>query len=251
MYPELITIGAFSLGSYGVLIALAFIAGIMLASKLSIKEGYGKDDILDLGLVAIFTSVIGARALYVIVWWEYFAKEPARIFKVWEGGLVFYGGLIGAVIGTAVWLKIKKKPVLKTGDICMPFVALAHAIGRIGCFLNGCCYGRVSEKYGLVFPGVGDNVPHLPVQIYESVLNFINFIFLIVFYRFFKKRDGEVFFLYFINYAVIRVIMEFFRGDAERGMFAGLSTSTFISIVVIIFGAAGIIFIRLKNGKKV
>ncbi|MFW6210646.1 MAG: prolipoprotein diacylglyceryl transferase, partial [bacterium] len=219
--------------------------------RLSIKEGYGKDDILDLGLVAIFTSVIGARVLYVIVWWEYFAKEPLSIFKVWEGGLVFYGGLIGAVIGSAVWLRLKKKPVLKTGDICMPFLALAHAIGRLGCFFNGCCYGKVSEKYGVVFPGAGDNLPHLPVQLYESAMNTVNFAVLMVFYRFFRKNDGEVFFLYFINYAVIRTVMEMFRGDAERGMMFGMSTSTFVSIIILIFGLSGFIYIRLKNGKKV
>ena len=247
MHQVLFNIGSLEIRVYGVMTAIAFLAGIYLSSMLAKKKGINPDFILDLGLVAIACSVIGARALYVAVWWKYYALHPVEIFKVWEGGLVFYGGLLGAVLGGMVWVKFKKMSILKTGDIIMPFLSLAHAIGRIGCYYNACCYGAVNAKYGVIFPALGDNLPHLPTQLYESALNFLNFIILILFFRNSKRKDGAVFFLYFFNYGVIRIIIEMFRGDPERGFFFGLSTSTLISVLMILTGLAGILF--LKPGK--
>lgn len=251
MHPILFTIGTLEIRVYGVLTAVAFLTGIYLSSMLAKKRGINPDIILDLGLVIIICSIIGARALYVIVWWKYFAVHLAEIFKVWEGGLVFYGGLIGGFIGGIAWGRYKKLPAFKIADIIMPFLALAHAIGRIGCYYNACCYGAMSENYGVIFPGIGDHLKHLPTQLYESALNFMNFIVLILFFRNKKRKTGDVLFLYSFNYGIIRLIIEMFRGDPERGTVLGLSTSSLISIFLIAVGIIGFIYLRLKKQKTV
>lgn len=249
MHPVLFNIGGFEIRAYGVLIALAFFTAIYCAAALAKKKGFKEDDILDIGLVAIVFAVIGARLLYVMVWWEYYMKNPVDIVKVWEGGLVYLGGFIGAFAGGAWWIKRKKLPFLKLADIVVIFLPLGHAIGRIGCFLNGCCYGKTSESCGIVFPAIGDGLPHIPTQLYESAANFLNFIFLISYYRFVRKKpDGEAAFLYFITYGIIRFILEFFRGDPERGRVLCMSTSMFISVIMILTGVSGIIYLRKKHG---
>ena len=249
MHPILFNLGPLEIRVYGVLTALAFLTAIYLASMLAKKRGYGPDVILDLGLVVIISSVIGARSLYVMVWWKYFAAHPVEIFKVWEGGLVFYGGLIGSFIGGILWVKHKKLPVLDIADMCVPFVALAHAIGRIGCYFNGCCYGAVTEHWGVIFPAIGDNLKHYPTQIYESILNFLNFVVLILFFRNRKRMQGDVLFLYALNYGVIRMIIEIFRGDPERGTVLFMSVSQFISVFIIAIGVGGLVYTRMRKKK--
>jgi phosphatidylglycerol---prolipoprotein diacylglyceryl transferase len=249
VHPVLIDFGFFQLRSYGLLTAIAFLAGIMLASVLAQKEGEKKDDIYDIGLVAVAGGIIGARLLYVFANWGGFAADPVSIFRVWEGGLVYYGGFLGALAGSVWWVAANRRDFFKLADICMPFLALGHAIGRIGCFLNGCCYGVHSEKCGVDFPGISGG-PFLPVQLYESALNFMNFAFLLLYYKNKKRKKGDVFFLYFLVYGIIRFAMEFFRGDPERGTVAGISTSMFISLFMIASGAAGLVYLRVKSGKE-
>ncbi len=247
MHPVLLNIGGFELRSYGVAVALAFLVGIISAAKLAKREKLNEETVYDIGVAAIISSIIGARILYVIVNFDFFSKNPVSVFKVWEGGLVFYGGLAGAITGTWIYLRIKKISFFDYADIFAPLIALGHAIGRVGCFLNGCCYGAVDHKYGIIMPGAGDGLPHLPVQLYESGLNFINFIFLFFWYLKLRKKRGEVMFVYMISYSVIRFFMEFFRGDEERGFIMSLSTSTAISIVLFLAGITG--FILLRSGK--
>jgi phosphatidylglycerol---prolipoprotein diacylglyceryl transferase len=247
MHPILFSLGPLEIRVYGFLTALSFITAIYLASVLAKKEGFNPDVIFDLGLVVIISTVIGARILYVMVEWKYFAANPAAIFKIWEGGLVFYGGLIGSVIGAIFWLKHKKLPFFPIADICIPFLAVAHAIGRIGCYFNGCCYGAVNEHCGVIFPSIGDGLMHIPTQLIESALNFLNFIVLILFFRNKKRKTGDVLFLYLLNYGIIRLIIEIFRGDPERGTVFFMSTSQFISIFMIVIGIAGFVYLRLKK----
>ncbi len=247
MHPVLFNLGHLEIRVYGLLVAVGFLVAIYFAAYLAERQGIKKDVIYDLGFVIIISSIIGARLLYVFVWYKYYLKNFHEIFMVWKGGMVFYGGLIGALIGGFLYIKIKKLPFLKIGDICIPFVSLAHSIGRIGCFYNGCCYGKIDEKCGVVFPVLEDGKPHLPTQIYESILNFINFFILIILYKYFKKKEGFIFYLYFINYSIIRLIIELFRGDEERGQILFLSTSTFISIIMMIIGIAGLLYLFSKK----
>ena len=247
MHPILFNIGPLEIRAYGVLTALAFLTAIYMASMLAKKRGMNPDIIFDMGLVVIMTSIVGARLLYVIVWWKYFGAHPVEIFKIWEGGLVFYGGAIAGFFGGLAWVKYKKLPALQIADICLPFVALAHAIGRIGCWFNACCYGAVNEQFGVIFPALGDNLKHYPTQLYESAMNFLNFVVLILFFRNKKRKDGDVLFMYCFNYGIIRMVVEIFRGDPERGTVMFMSTSQFISAFLIATGIVGFIYLRVRK----
>jgi phosphatidylglycerol---prolipoprotein diacylglyceryl transferase len=247
MHPVLFSLFGLEIKTYGVIAAVAFLTGIYLSAKLGEREGIKKDSMLDLGLIIIICSLAGARLLYIMIAWKYYLKNPLDMFKVWEGGLVYFGGFLLSVGGVFWWLKRHKLPFLKVTDILVPFTALGHAIARVGCYFSGCCYGR-PDVHGVVFPCLQDNIARVPVQIYESAANFFNFLVLILFYRFAKRKEGDVFYLYLLNYGVIRMIMEmFFRGDPERGTVFFLSTSAFISVFLILAGAAGLIYNRVAG----
>ena len=220
MHPVLFKIGPYSVYSYGAMLALAFLVCSFLAKRRAASIGMDGEKILDFTILLIMSGVIGGRIMFVILDLEYFKTRPLDIFKLWEGGLVWYGGLILAVISGAVFLRIYKMPILKTADLMMPYVALGQAIGRIGCFLNGCCYGKT---------------PALPTQLFESAA-------MLIVYLILRRRvpsNGRTFFLYLILYSVFRFFNEFIRGD-NMLVIMGLTFSQFIS--VIIFTAAVILW---------
>ena len=213
MHPVLFKIGPYSVYSYGAMLALAFLVCSFLAKRRAASIGMDGEKILDLTVLLIMSGVIGGRIMFVVLDLEYFKTRPLDIFKLWEGGLVWYGGLILAVISGAVFLRIYKMPILKTADLMMPYVALGQAIGRIGCFLNGCCYGKT---------------PALPTQLFESAAMFIVYLIL-------RRRvpsNGRTFFLYLILYSVFRFFIEFIRGD-NMLVIMGLTFSQFISLIIL------------------
>lgn len=220
MHPVLFKIGPYSVYSYGAMLALAFLACSFLAKRRAASIGMDGEKILDFTVVLIISGVIGGRLMFVLLDLEYFKTRPLDIFKLWEGGLVWYGGFILAVISGAAFLRINKMPMLKTADLLMPYVALGQAIGRIGCFLNGCCYGKSIA---------------LPTQLFESAAMFIVYLIL-------RRRvpsNGRTFFLYLILYSSFRFFIEFLRGD-NMLVIMGLTFSQFISIIV--FTAAVILW---------
>jgi phosphatidylglycerol:prolipoprotein diacylglycerol transferase len=251
MHPILFEFAGLKITTYGLIVAVAFLSSIYLASGLAKKQGINNELIFDLGFIIIIWAIIGARLLYVIIWYKEYIKDPISIFKVWEGGLVFYGGFIASFIASLWWIKRKKLNFLMLADIIAPFIAFGHSIARIGCFFAGCCYGRPSDCHGIlceaVFPALNDNIPRYPTQIYESFANFLNFIILIIFFKKFKNKNGDVIFLYLLNYGITRMIIEFFRGDPERGKILFLSTSTFISIFMVLSGILWFSYFRNKK----
>lgn len=255
MHPILIEFAGIKITTYGLIVSTAFLSSIYLASELAKKQGIKSDVIFDLGIIIMMWGIIGARSLYVLIWFKDYIKDPIAIFKVWEGGLVFYGGFIVAFLAALWWTQRKKIDFFMLADITAPFIALGHSIARIGCFYAGCCYGRASACHnhfcGVVFPALGDNIARYPTQLYESFANFLNFLILIIFFKKFKNRNGDVIFLYFLNYGIIRIIMELFRGDPERGKILFFSTSTFISFFMILIGMLWFFYFRSKKyGKK-
>lgn len=254
MHPVLIEFAGLKITTYGLIVAIAFLSSIYLASELAKKQGIKSDIIFDLGFIIIIWAIIGARLLYVLIWYKDYIKDPIAIFKVWEGGLVFYGGFIAAFLAVLWWAMRKKMDFFILADIIAPFIALGHSIARIGCFFAGCCYGRASDCHnlfcGVVFPVLGDNIARYPAQLYESFANFLNFLILIIFFKKFKNRNGDVIFLYFLNYGIIRMIIEFFRGDPERGKILFFSTSTVISLFMIFTGVLWFLYFRLKKTWK-
>jgi len=254
MHPILFEFAGLKITTYGLIVAVAFLASIYLAAELAKKQGIKSDIIFDLGFIIIIWAIIGARLLYILIWYKDYIKDPIAIFKVWEGGLVFYGGFIASFFAALLWIKSKNLDFFILADIVAPFIAFGHSIARIGCFFAGCCYGRESNCHhllcGVVFPALGDNITRYPVQLYESFANFLNFLVLIFFYRKFKSKNGDVIFLYFLNYGIIRIIMEFFRGDPERGKILFLSTSTFISLFMVFVGILWFFYFRHKKYGK-
>ncbi len=251
MYPVLFKIpifGGITIYSYGVMVALAFLIGVLWVSRESRRVGLDSARAVDLGFYVIVAAIVGSRILHIAISeWDRFIANPLIFFKIWEGGLVFYGGLIAAVAIGIWYMRRHRMPFLLTSDVFSPGIALGHAIGRIGCFLAGCCYGRVMDGhawYSITFPHnphtfAPQGMPLYPTQLMEASGELINFAVLFVL-RYFKRFDGQIFATYLMIYAIVRVIVEYFRGDVERGLLIEpwLSTSSLISIFMFAAGVA-------------
>jgi phosphatidylglycerol:prolipoprotein diacylglycerol transferase len=257
VYPILFHLGSFPVHSYGVMIALAFVSGLWTATLRSRRERISGEIIADVTLWIMIGAIIGARAVYVTTYWrEEFADQPfSEIFMIQHGGLVYYGGLIGSMIAGMIYIRWKKLPLWKITDILAPSIALGNVLGRIGCLLNGCCYGRVcAAPWAIRFPNgsyaweqhyqqglVGEHDPSLPVhptEIYDALLNFIVYLFLAWLFRH-KKFDGQIFATYLLCYAVTRSFVEHFRGDYSNLHYHfGLTPAQLVSVPIFIAGLA-------------
>ena len=247
VHPIALQLGPLSIHWYGVMVAVAFLAGLWTASKRGLREGVAAETIVDLGPWLIVGTIVGARTLYVISYWhEFFEGKPvAEIFMVWKGGLVFYGGLVGAVAAGIIYTRLKKLPLWKIADILAPSIALGYVFGRIGCLLNGCCYGRACNlPWAIRFPADNPlNPPTYPVhptEIYDSLLNLGLYGFLAWLYRR-KKFDGQVFGVYLVSYALLRSFVELFRGDypQDQHYLGGWATpAQLVSVLVLAMGLA-------------
>ena len=232
MHPILFQYGPLTLRAYGVATAISFALGILLSIHLNRKDKRSDDLILDLSTWVMLGAVVGARLLYVIVEPAEYLAQPWRIIAVWEGGLVFYGGLIGAGITAYLYLQKTKASVWAVGDVVAPGLALGHVTGRLGCYFNGCCYGREDHVHGVVFPSLNDGIPHLPVMLYEAAFLLLLSGSLYMAWHY-KRFHGQIFWAYVLSYAIWRFCIEFLRGDAERGVLinAALSPSQWLSLV--------------------
>jgi phosphatidylglycerol---prolipoprotein diacylglyceryl transferase len=259
--PIAFHIGSFAVHWYGVMMALAFLTGLWTASRRAVRDGIAPEKILDLGPWLILGTIVGARALYVVSYWKDLFREPlypnaawTEVFMVQRGGLVFYGGLIGASLACILYTLIRKMALWKVADALAPSIALGYVFGRLGCLLNGCCYGRVCDvPWGIHYPYqsfvqkqqyaaglVGEHDKSLavhPTQLYDSFLSLALYLGLAWLYRR-KKFDGQVFAAYLICYAVTRSIVELFRGDYTiEHVHAGLTPAHWVSIGIFATGA--------------
>ena len=217
MHKIAFELGGLTLYWYGVLVAAGFLAGLWTASRRGLRERIPPEAIIDLSPWLIGGAIIGARTLYVISYWrEYFVAKPIwEVLMVRHGGLVFYGGLIGAALTTIAYARVKRLSLWKIADVLAPSIALGHAFGRVGCLMNGCCYGRPTNlPWGICFPPTHETggVPVHPTEIYEAVLNLALYAALAWAYRR-KKFDGQIFATYLVSYALLRAFVEMFRGD--------------------------------------
>jgi len=198
------------------MLAIAVVVAIIGISRLFDREGYERDMVLDLVMLCVIFGIIGARIAYVFTYdWAAFLSEPLMLFRLQDGGIrgmAWYGGLVGGLIPFIIYLRKKNLSFWKVADMFAPYLALGYALVRIGCFLNGCCYGNITESAcGVVFPAVDAYHRH-PTQLYSSALNILLFIILISFYPR-RKFPGQIFLLYVIGYSVYRFIVEFFRSN--------------------------------------
>ena len=252
MFPVLIKIGPVTIHTYGFMIAIAFLLGLWLALRQAVREGLPKDKITDVGFYALFAGIIGARVFFIATNWQYFSVHPLDMIKIWEGGLVFYGGVIVAA-PVAIWYARKQGLLLwQTADIWAPSIAIGHAIGRLGCFCAGCCYGKPTDlTWAVTFSDPESlaitSVPLHPTQLYESAAELLNFAILVIIRRR-KIFHGQLFWMYVLNYSIIRAVIELFRGDIERGfILPGISVSQGISAAM--FFTALVFLYTLKREK--
>ncbi len=261
MHPIIFKIplfGGIPIFSYGLLVASAFLVGLLWVKYDARVRGEDPALAMDLVFYIIVAALIGSRVLYVLVnQSDRFLANPVTFFYIWEGGLVFYGGFIGAAIAVFLFIRHHKLSFSRYADICVPGVALGHCIGRLGCFMSGCCYGKVAHDhpwYAVVFPAAErgfapTGVPLYPTQLMESAGALVIFAVLFLLRR--RQRfNGQILASYLMIYALLRSTIEVFRGDIERGFVIDpyLSTSQFISIIIFALGA--FLYIRHFCGAK-
>jgi phosphatidylglycerol---prolipoprotein diacylglyceryl transferase len=245
MHPRLLTTPFFTLHTFGLLLASAYVASFWWLTREGRRAGLDVDALGSLGIWAIAGAIIGAKALMIARAFPEYAAAPSEMFSlsVLTSAGDFYGGFIGGLIASAIFFRRHPElPFWRVADLCGPAIALGQAIGRIGCLMAGDDYGRPTNlPWAVTFsdPDAGRiggaplGIPLHPVQLYESIACLILFGVLVRLSR--RKRfDGEVILAYTLLYAIVRFVLEFFRGDADRGfMFDGLlSTSQFIAVIL-------------------
>ncbi|MBZ0270621.1 prolipoprotein diacylglyceryl transferase [bacterium] len=219
MKPVLFDIFGFAIHSYGVMLAVAFIAAIAVASRHAKRLGENPDHIGNMAVWVVILAMIGARLFHCAVFWREYVERPLMIFNVREGGLVFYGGFIGGVIGAMIYFHRHNLDKLLYADIVAPTVALGLGFARIGCFLAGCCHGKACPAeypFAVTFPPETIGIPGIPLyptQLAESVLSFGVFAILtwIVWPR--RRYAGQVIAWFLVLYGAMRGFLEFFRAD--------------------------------------
>ena len=238
------------------MMALAFLAGMWTATRRARRVNVHGDVIADVTLWLMGGSILGARLAYVTTYWKSeFADQPWKeIFMIQHGGLVFYGGLIGATVFGIVYLRWKQLPLWKIADILAPSIALGSIFGRLGCLLNGCCYGRTCDLPWAIHFSPEHETHGLavhPTQLYDALLNLGLYVGLAWLFRR-RKFDGQILALYFIGYALCRTTVEFFRGDYPADhIHAGLFTpAQLVSLPIFLTGLGLYLFLSKRAPAK-
>lgn len=254
MHPILFEIGGWPVYSYGVLLAAAYLIGLQLGVVRARRAGVDPARIMDLGIYLIIAALVGAKLMLVAVDFDYFRQNPGEILSLVRAGGVFYGGLIAAV-SVGLWLVRKYKlPVWSTADLMAPGIALGHVVGRFGCLMAGCCYGRPTDvPWALTFtdPAAAANVgtplgiPLHPTQMYDAGAELIILGLLLFTERKGRRFAGRTFWAYLLLYGISRFVIEFYRGDINRGTIGGaLSTSQFVSALLVPLSLAMLVYLR-------
>jgi len=209
MDPVAFYIGSFPVMSYGVLAALGVAVGILVVLREGRRLGWDSDALLDLSLYLVLAGVIGSRLLYAAIEWEQFAARPLDLLKIWEGGLSWFGALAAGLAVAVWWTRRRGIHLGALGDLLALGVAAGYPFGRIGCFLNGCCYGHPTDlPWAVAFPF--DGVPRHPTQLYSFGIGLL--IFAVLWgWRRRKPFDGYLMWLYLLLYAAYRFVMDFWR----------------------------------------
>lgn len=257
MHPIAFHLGPLTVHWYGILLAVGMFAGLWTAGQRATLTGVPAEKISDLGLWLILGAVAGARALYVMTYWrESFAGLPIwEVFMIQRGGLVYYGGLVGASLACILYCAKHKLALWKVADVFAPSIALGYVFGRLGCLMNGCCYGRACDlPWAIRFPdnpgGPPAGVPLHPTQIYDSLLSLALYGMLAWLYRR-KAFDGMVFAVYLIGYGLTRSLVEIFRGDySEAHRHAGLTPAQLVSVGIVMTGVVLFTFMSRKRSAK-
>lgn len=249
MHPVLFRIGPLTIYTYGVLVATGVLVGMWYARRQAPRAGVDPEKVWNLGIYTVLAALIVAKIWLVISAWDYYMANPRQIFSLetFQSGGTFYGGIIGAILTIALYTYFQKMPLLPSMDAIGSSVPLGHAIGRLGCFAAGCCYGKpTSVPWGVTFTdplaarlaGTPLGVHMHPTQLYESSVEFLNFLFLL-WLGGRQRFAGEIIGTYFILYGAERGIIEFFRGDPGRTMLfnGAVSLMQIVSVLLILGGS--------------
>jgi phosphatidylglycerol---prolipoprotein diacylglyceryl transferase len=248
VFPQLFHLGKYAIPTYGVLVATGVLMGLWISVRNSARQGIQPERAWDFGIAVVLAGILGSKILYVILDWRTYVEHPTEIFSLatLQAGGVFSGGLIGAFIVAWWFLRKYQMPALPTCDAFSPGLALGHAIGRLGCFAAGCCYGKeTTHWWGVTFTnpiantnaGTPLGTALEPTQLIESAAELIIFGVLTWMFRR-KKFDGQIFGAYLFLYGFARFFIEFLRDDPGRGgpYFGVLSGTQLISIGLVLAG---------------
>jgi len=254
MFPSLFHFGDFDMPTYGALLAAGIMLGLWVSGRNSERMGIDGQKARNLGLLVGVCGIVGAKVLAIVNSWDFYAAHPRELFSLTtlQAGGVFLGGLLAAILAAAWYMHHDHMPGLLTADAFAPGIALGHAVGRIGCFAAGCCWGKATDSFwGMTFhnplahewAGTPLGVPLVPTQLLESLIEFVNFFLLSWLFRR-RKFPGQVIGAYFLLYGLARYGVEYFRGDPGRGsVFGGIMSGTqLISILLMVVGTS--LFLR-------
>jgi len=259
VYPQLLQLGPLPLHTYGLLVAIAFLTGLLIASRLAARAGLDSDKVANLGIYVAVAAIGGAKVFMVVTDWPYYSRNPGQIFSLatLQAGGVFFGGLIAALVVAAWYLRRSGLPALETADTFAPAIALGHSVGRLGCFLAGCCWGRPTEAlWGVTFTkplahelvGVPLNVRLHPTQLYEAAAELL--IFGLLWLRFRRPhRPGSVIGLYLLLYSAFRFAIEFLRDPADRSFPLGGPLSVTQWLALLLMAAGTLLLTRTRKAR--
>lgn len=250
MFPNLFSIGPLTLHTYGLFVALGFTAAILVTLRTGRKEGVKPQTVMDMGFLMILWGIIGSRAMYAILNFSYYSSHPLDLLKIWEGGLVFSGGIIAVAAALGWYMWRRHMSFWRTADLWAPAVALGQGIGRIGCLMAGCCYGRPTDMpWGIVFTRPESlaplNMSLHPTQIYASLSGFIIFG-VLTFLRARRKFEGQILLWFLILHSTSRLLVERFRAD-DRGLIPGTQMTGTQMLALIILMASVILLFTMKS----
>jgi phosphatidylglycerol---prolipoprotein diacylglyceryl transferase len=242
MHPTICTIGPLTVYSYGLMLVIAFLVASSLAGAQARVSGIDPETILSLSFRSFLAGIIGARTLFVLSHAGYYLEHPLEIIMLAQGGLSIFGGLIAGIAFAVLFIRSRKLSVYRVLDLLLPFVALGQSIGRIGCFFNGCCYGKASAL-GVMFPG--ESVARIPTQIYSSLLLLVIFVIL----RFLQDsphKTGSIVYWYLFLYGTKRFFIESLRADNPL-FIDGMTLYHVMSIMFFVVGIAGLLLLKNKR----
>ncbi len=249
MQRVLFEIGNLPIYAYGTTLFLAFLIGIAWALKEAPDKGIDRDHFMEISIIAIILAIIGSRIAFVVSYWDYFQGGPWwRAFAFRDGGLIFYGGFFAALLGALVYCRYRRISFFNVMDLATPFIALGYGITRVGCFLNGCCYGQHTDgPWGVIFPVLDSGLRH-PTQLYSSFAALFIFIILRL-VRPYSYFNGFLFFLFMVLYGIYRFVVEFYRVDPN--VLGPLSLAQLVALAMIAAGAFVLIWKKKSEEEKI
>ena len=248
MFPDLFSIGPLTIHAYGLFFTLGITVGLLVALRFGIDQGMNPLMILDMGFFIILFALLGSRLAYVILNISYYRDHVLDMLKIWDGGLVFSGGLLAVLLVLGWYSKPNRLSFLKIGDLWAPSAAIGQGIGYLGCFLAGCCYGKPTKvSWGVIFTHPSSlaplKIPLHPTQIYGALSEFIIFIVLLKLHA--KKRfEGQMFIWFMILHSTAQLFLERFRGDARGLIPGGEMTINQLSALLFLFASVIALFLR-------